>query len=71
VTDEKDCLRDFSALLLKNDVVTESEVRQMYDKYEKEAREAQEQVRHEPNPLPESIWEHIYANGENADWRKF
>jgi 2-oxoisovalerate dehydrogenase E1 component alpha subunit len=71
VNDERDCLREFSQLLLKSDIVTESEVREMYDKYEKEGRDAQEQVRGEAAPTPESIWDHIYANNENADWRNF
>lgn len=71
LVDERDCIREFSELLLKNDVVTESEIREMYDRYEKEAREAQEIVRNEPAPQPEDIWKHIYAGNENADWRKF
>ncbi len=39
--------------------------------YEEEARQAQEQARLEPVPSADSIWENVYADSENADWRKF
>lgn len=68
---EVDALKNFSALLLKNDVITEKELQSKYDGYEKEARDAQEVARGEPTPQSADIWKHIYANNENADWRKF
>ncbi len=68
---EADCIQSFSELLLKNDVVKEREVKDLFDRYESEAREAQEIVRGEPVPEPGEIWKHVYANNENADWRLF
>jgi 2-oxoisovalerate dehydrogenase E1 component alpha subunit len=71
IKDEKDCLEMFQQVLFKNDILKERDVAALRAEYEEEARLAQETVRGEPVPPPESIWEHTFANGENADWRKF
>lgn len=68
---ELDCIQDFSAKLLKHDLITEAEIKEIFEKYELEGREAQEKVRGEPVPQSSEIWDHIYAQNENADWRKF
>lgn len=68
---EVDCLKEFERLLLKNDVIKEKEVKALYAEFEEEGRRAQEQVRGEPAPSADSVWDHYYANGENGDWRKF
>lgn len=68
---EKDCVKDFEELLLKQGVLKESQVKSLWHQYDQEARAAQEQVRQEPTPQGDSIWNHVYANNENADWRKF
>lgn len=68
---EMDCLRDFEQLLLKNDVLKEPEAKRLWAEYEEEARQAQETARGEPSPTAESVWDHVYAGNENADWRKF
>jgi 2-oxoisovalerate dehydrogenase E1 component alpha subunit len=62
---------EFSNQLLKAGFIKDSDVKALYEKYEKEGFEAQQQVRGEPVPTAESIWDHVYANNENADWRKF
>ncbi|MGZ3721292.1 MAG: thiamine pyrophosphate-dependent dehydrogenase E1 component subunit alpha [Bdellovibrionales bacterium] len=68
---EKDCLLMFEKTLLQHDVLKEKELKQIWVSYEEEARQVQEAVRLEPSPTAESVWDHVYANGENADWRKF
>jgi TPP-dependent pyruvate/acetoin dehydrogenase alpha subunit len=68
---EDDCLVQFTNLLLKNDILSEKKVSSLRAEFEEEARLAQEKVRGEPVPTPESVWDHFYANGENGDWRKF
>jgi 2-oxoisovalerate dehydrogenase E1 component alpha subunit len=68
---EKDCLLNFEKTLLEHDVVKEPALKQIWKDYEEEARQTQEAVRLEPAPAAESVWDHTYANGENADWRKF
>ncbi len=68
---EEDCLHTFSQKLLHVGVITEAEIKEIFERYELEGREVQEQVRGEPVPQPEDIWKHIYQGSENADWRKF
>lgn len=68
---EEDCLKTFQKYLLTNDVLTEKDIQKLAAEYEEEGRQAQEQARLEPAPAAESVWEDVFANGENADWRKF
>jgi 2-oxoisovalerate dehydrogenase E1 component alpha subunit len=71
VSHEEDCVRLFEERLLKSGYLKEAESKLIWEQYEKEGFAAQQQVRSEPVPTPESIWDHIYANNENGDWRKF
>ena len=71
VADENCCLKDFEKQLIKAGLLKAADAKEIWDRYEKEGFEAQQQVRSEPTPTAESIWDHVYANGENADWRKF
>ena len=71
VTTEVDCLKEFQTKLIKAGLISEKAAQALWDKYEAEGYEAQQIVRGEPVPTPESIWEQIYVNNENADWRKF
>lgn len=68
---EEDCIQVFSDKLLKHDLITEQEIKSLFERYEIEGRAAQEQVRGEPSPEAEDIWKHIYVDSENANWRKF
>ena len=68
---EEDCLKTFERLLLKEGVIEERAAKKIWSDYEDEAREAQDLARTEPAPTGESVWENVYANGENGDWRKF
>ena len=71
VTDEQDCLKIFEAKLLKNKILSEDKIRSVYKKYEDESMKALDQARKEASPTAESVWEFVYADSENADWRKF
>ena len=68
---EKDSVLNFEELLLRSDVLKEPSRKKIWADFEEEARQAQDTARSEPVPTSESVWEHVYANGENADWRKF
>jgi len=68
---EEDCLKEFEEKLKKAGVLTDSKAKSIWDEYEKQAREAQEQVRQEPDPKPDSLWDHFYMDNENGNWRKF
>ena len=68
---EKDCLKDFEERLLKADVISTAHAKSIWAEFEAEARQAQETVRSEPEPQPDSVWDFVYVGGETADWRKF
>lgn len=71
VPEEADSLLDFEKLLFKHSILKEAEVKKMRMKLDAESLALQKKVRSEPVPQPESAWDHVYANNENADWRKF
>ncbi|MGE0762663.1 MAG: thiamine pyrophosphate-dependent dehydrogenase E1 component subunit alpha [Bdellovibrionales bacterium] len=68
---EVDCVRLFEDKMLSYGVVKDSEVKELWARFEDEARQAQETVRGEPEPDASTIWDHVYVDSENADWRKF
>ena len=68
---ERDGLREFEEKLLKSGLLTSQKVKKMWSDYEQEGRLLQEQVRAEPAPTAESIWDHYFVGSENGDWRKF
>lgn len=57
--------------LLDAGLLTKKDAEKIWAEYEQEGVEAQEQVRSEPVPTSESVWDHVYVGSENADWRKF
>jgi len=69
--DEEDPVLLFEERLLKAGLVKSHDVKEIWRQAEDEARAAQETARLEPGPEPETIWDHIYMDSENADWRKF
>lgn len=68
---EEDVLEKFEKKLLKKGVLKKDQVQAVWKKYLKEADEAFEKVQKEEGPSGDTVWDHVYANNENADWRKF
>jgi 2-oxoisovalerate dehydrogenase E1 component alpha subunit len=61
ITNEVDCLKEFEAKLEKDGVLTREQMDAQRNRYTEELAAAARQVRDEPQPSPESIWNHIYA----------
>ncbi len=61
----------FEKKLVDQKWIKPHETKELWKRYDEESREAAEQVRKEPVPTRESIWDNIYVGSENADWRKF
>lgn len=61
----------FEKKLVDQKLISPTEVKALWRKYDDESREAADQVRQEPVPTRESIWDNVYFGNENADWRKF
>ena len=70
-TQEEDPLQVFQQRLLQAGYLTEASIQQAIKTYDQESLAIQERVRQEPNPVAESVWDHVYVNNENADWRRF
>lgn len=71
VQDEVDPVRDFERKLLKAGVLKPQDVKEIWQDFEAEGVRAAEQARSEGVPTGDSVWDHTYAGGENADWRNF
>lgn len=71
VDSEVDCLKIIEEKILKSGWMSEQEIKMKRDTYEVKSRELADLVRLEREPSSESIWENIYADGTEPDWRKF
>ena len=69
--DEEDCLVTFEDQLQQWGLISEDECKELRLNYVKETRMAMEEVRGEDGPEANTIWDHVYADNENADWRNF
>lgn len=61
VANEVDCLKEFEAKLEKDGVLTRQQMDELRNRYTEELAAAARQVRDEPQPAGETIWNHIYA----------
>ncbi len=68
---EVDPVKKFEERLLEAGILKPADVKKIWSDFEEEGVKAQEQVRTEPQPKGESVWENVFVNSENADWRKF
>lgn len=66
-----DPIEEFEKKLVDNRLLTTDACKSIWKKYDEESRRAADQVRQEPVPTSESVWDHTYVGSENADWRKF
>jgi 2-oxoisovalerate dehydrogenase E1 component alpha subunit len=67
-----DCpIEHFEKKLVDHKLISAEECKAIWKRYEEESRAAADLIRQEPVPHPDSIWNHVYVNSENADWRKF
>ncbi len=71
VGNEEDCIKSFSQKLISKKVMTEKDVKRIWEQYEAEALAATEEARKEAVPTSDSIWDNVFAENENSDWRKF
>ncbi|WP_224249561.1 thiamine pyrophosphate-dependent dehydrogenase E1 component subunit alpha [Hyalangium gracile] len=61
VANEVDPIKEFEAKLEKDGVLTRQQMDELRGRYTEELAAAARQVRDEPQPAPETIWNHIYA----------
>ena len=65
------CVEQYEKRLVDAKVLSSAEAKAVWERYEEESKRAADEARAEPAPTAASIWDHTFANGENADWRKF
>ncbi|MDZ4662284.1 MAG: thiamine pyrophosphate-dependent dehydrogenase E1 component subunit alpha [Pseudomonadota bacterium] len=68
---EPDCITIFEEKLISQKILTKEKAQEIWKKYDEEVKKATNEVRAEPNPESRAIWDHVFVNNENADWRKF
>lgn len=68
---EKCPVQDFQNLLLKADYIKEKQIQELRKSFEEEGIQAQKQARRELSPTHQSIWDHVYVDSQNPDWRAF
>lgn len=71
VNGEECCIENFEKKLIDQKILTSSQCKQIREDHFETIRVKSEQIREEPSPTADTVWDHTYANGENADWRKF
>lgn len=69
--DEECCIKRLEKKLKSEKLLKEKDIQNIWKKYREEAKVTQKEVMEEADPEKHTIWNHIYANNENADWRKF
>jgi 2-oxoisovalerate dehydrogenase E1 component alpha subunit len=62
VANEEDPIKIFEDKLIKKGILTKKERDELWQNYEKEMLELYQKVKLEPQPEPESIWDHIFHN---------
>ena len=65
------CLKKFESLLKKAGILNEKQIKEISNHYKDEAKKVQQEIMKEADPKASSIWDHIYHNGDEANWRKF
>ncbi len=71
VQGEVDPVMEFQKRLLKANLLTANDAKSLWENFEAEGVRATELSRSEGVPSADSVWDHTYADNENADWRKF
>lgn len=68
---EECCIKSFESQLKKENILNDKQMKEIKDNYKEKAKKIQQEVMKEIDPTADSIWDHIYHNGEEANWRKF
>jgi 2-oxoisovalerate dehydrogenase E1 component alpha subunit len=66
-----DPVATFEKRVVDQKFISTADLKSIWDRYEKESVSAADLVRGEASPTGDTIWDHVYAGNENADWRKF
>lgn len=68
-TAEEDPIKTFEDRLDAGGLMTRAEMKAVWDRYNEQMAAQAKQVREEPQPDPESIWDHVFAGQKGRDGR--
>ncbi len=68
---EKCCIEEFEKKLVDQGILTNQKVKKIREDHFNSIKNLADKVLTEPSPSADTLWDHTYANQENADWRKF
>lgn len=71
ISTELDPVKIFEKKIVDQGVMTTAAIKTLWAEYEEEGVKATEIARGEPVPQADSIWDNVFVNNENSDWRKF
>lgn len=71
VANEECCIEMFEKVLVKKKILTSADCKKIRDDHFERIRIKTDEIRNEPVPTADSVWDHTYHNSENADWRNF
>jgi len=64
---ETDCIEVFERELTKRNLITEKQIKEVWEETRAEITDAHRKVMQEPMPTAEDIWDHFYSEGEPDD----
>ena len=71
VKEEECCIKRFEKFLIREKILTKKQSEEIWINYQESAKKIQQEIMKEKDPQGDTIWNHIYDKGENADWRMF
>ena len=66
VSGEVDCIPEFEKQLKQKGILQDEDFKKIKEKYEQESLDSLKQVLKEPKPDPESIFDHVFVDGKDA-----
>jgi 2-oxoisovalerate dehydrogenase E1 component alpha subunit len=71
IANEVDPVKTFEKKIIDQGIMTSTAVQKLWSECEAEGVNATEIARGEPVPQADSIWDNVFVDNENSDWRKF
>jgi 2-oxoisovalerate dehydrogenase E1 component alpha subunit len=68
---EVDCVLEFEKKLIKSGAMTKADAAAIWKQFEDDCLEAQQIVKSESGPESDTIWENVFADSSEPNWRKF
>ena len=69
--EEECCIKNFEKLLIKEKIINEKKINEIWMHYKETAKKIQKEVMKEDVPKSSSIWNHTYYKEDKANWRNF